>query len=367
MAGIFHIDNKKLVELHSEKFVSEDDLQALIADFPRLIACRSDSDSESNWLLISRELRVPDGDSGANRWSLDHMFVDEDGVPILVEVKRSSDPRIRREVVGQMLDYAANAVVYLPIESIIANFEKECERLGCDPYDRISTFLNAQLEPEEFWKKVKTNLQAGRIRMLFVADEIPKELRRIIEFLNEQMDPVEVLGVEVRKYSSGSLQTIAPVVIGNTENAESRKRVIGISASEGREELVEAVNQFNQIASGKYQATGRAADYRQVRIDQFPNRMHYEFVHRYETGVTAEFHVESDKFRNVAKTLKQLASRIGIIDGARLEFDQSWSKKRGRLRLLPPQKTSPRQTAEYMLEFIEKTKESIAEAMKACD
>ena len=32
-------------------------------------------------------------------------------MPTLVEVKRSSDTRIRREVVGQMLHYAANAVV----------------------------------------------------------------------------------------------------------------------------------------------------------------------------------------------------------------------------------------------------------------
>jgi 5-methylthioribose kinase len=40
-----------------------------------------------------------------------------------VEVKRSSDTRIRREVVGQMLDYAANAVVYWPLEMIRAKFE----------------------------------------------------------------------------------------------------------------------------------------------------------------------------------------------------------------------------------------------------
>jgi hypothetical protein len=33
----------------------------------------------------------------------------------------------------------------------------------------------------------KDNLQAGKIRMLFVADEIPKELRRIVEFLLEQL------------------------------------------------------------------------------------------------------------------------------------------------------------------------------------
>jgi hypothetical protein len=44
-------------------------------------------------------------------------------VPTLVEVKRSSDTRIRREVVGQMLDYAANAVVYWPLERLRATFE----------------------------------------------------------------------------------------------------------------------------------------------------------------------------------------------------------------------------------------------------
>jgi hypothetical protein len=39
-------------------------------------------------------------------------------VPTLVEVKRRADTRIRREVVGQMLDYAANGVVYWPLEQL---------------------------------------------------------------------------------------------------------------------------------------------------------------------------------------------------------------------------------------------------------
>jgi hypothetical protein len=38
------------------------------------------------------------------RWSLDHLFIDGDGVPTLVRVKRTSDPRARREVVAQMLE-----------------------------------------------------------------------------------------------------------------------------------------------------------------------------------------------------------------------------------------------------------------------
>src|SRR6185312_796656 len=58
-------------------------------------------------------------------WSLDHLFLDEEGVPMLVEVKRSTDTRIRREVVGQMLDYAANALSYWNVAAIKARFEAE--------------------------------------------------------------------------------------------------------------------------------------------------------------------------------------------------------------------------------------------------
>lgn len=50
---------------------------------------------------------------------------------------------------------------------------------------------------EEFWSTIEENLRQGKVRMVFVADQLPKELVRIPEFLNEQMKPAEVLGVEV--------------------------------------------------------------------------------------------------------------------------------------------------------------------------
>ena len=62
-------------------------------------------------------MALPSEEDGSNRWSVDHLFVDQDGVPTIVEVKRSTDTRIRREVIGQMLDYAANGVRYWPIET----------------------------------------------------------------------------------------------------------------------------------------------------------------------------------------------------------------------------------------------------------
>lgn len=55
------------------------------------------------------------------------------------------------------------------------------------------------ISAEAFWSGVKTNLSAGHLRLLFVADSIPPELQRIVEFLNEQMEQTEVLALEVRR------------------------------------------------------------------------------------------------------------------------------------------------------------------------
>jgi hypothetical protein len=166
---------------------------------------------------------VPGELEGAGRWSLDHLFLDQEGIPTLIEVKRSSDSRIRREVVGQMLDYAANAVVYWPIDQIRATFEARCRADGREPNDELRAFLGDELDSEAFWTAVRDNLQAGMVRLLFVADAIPAELRRIIEFLNEQMVSAEVLGLEIKQFADKRQRTLVPRVVGKTARADQRK------------------------------------------------------------------------------------------------------------------------------------------------
>lgn len=62
--------------------------------------------------------------------------------------------------------------------------------------------------------------------MLFVADRIPKELARIVEFLNEQMRPAEVLAVEVEQFANpAGVRTLVPRLVGATERARSVKAV----------------------------------------------------------------------------------------------------------------------------------------------
>jgi hypothetical protein len=61
--------------------------------------------------------------------------------------------------------------------------------------------------------------------MLFVADRIPAELRGIVEFLNKQMNPAEVLALELRQFEGEGVKTIVPTLYGQTEEAQQKKTV----------------------------------------------------------------------------------------------------------------------------------------------
>lgn len=224
--GVFVLkDPETLVALQPAAFAREDDFQQLLAKFPSLLSGgQTDDTSPRRWLLLKREKSIPAEDGGAGRFFVDHLFIDQDGVPTLVEVKRQSDTRLRREVVGQMLDYAANAVVYWPIEQLRADFEEGCLTNNTDPEEEIRKHLGTQ-DAEALWQLVKTNLEAGRICMLFVADRIPAELRRIVEFLNKQMNRAEMLALELRQFVGEGLRTIVPIVYGQTEEAKGGKGV----------------------------------------------------------------------------------------------------------------------------------------------
>jgi hypothetical protein len=199
------------------KYESEDVLQRLSAKFSNLLSGdQMDSEEPRRWLLVKREMGVPSDEDTSDRWSLDHLFLDQDGIPTLVEVKRSSNTDVRRKVVGQMLDYAANAVMNWPVEQLKEAFQTTCATEKRDPKEEVSKFLGPKGDFPEFWQRVGTNLKTGKVRMVIVADQIPIELRRIIEFLNKQMDPAEVLALEVRQYAGKDLKTLVPRLIGQT-------------------------------------------------------------------------------------------------------------------------------------------------------
>lgn len=225
MSGsIFLLDEQeRAVELREAQYQDEDLFQRLIADHPELLDCVLPLGEQRKWIFIAREVGVPEYSEGCAQWFLDHLLLSQDGVPTLVEVKRSTDGRIRREVVGQMLDYAANGCAYWSVSAFRESYEAQCKKAGQNP---LAEFYSDQEAVDAYWDRVEANLRSRKVRLLFVADKIPDSLRRIIEFLNEQMADTEVLGVELRQYTSDKNHRImVPQVIGRTTPAERIKQI----------------------------------------------------------------------------------------------------------------------------------------------
>ncbi|MHB8438226.1 MAG: hypothetical protein ACYDD4_03580 [Acidimicrobiales bacterium] len=224
---IFFRDGEDLVPLAVAEYEAEAVLQELLERHPQLLAgAQMNRIDPRRFLLVKREAPVADHDGGSGRWSIDHLFLDHDAVPTLIEVKRSSDTRIRREVVGQMLDYAANGVRYWAPDQLQQMFEKSCAESGLNPSDTLAKVIG-EVDVADFWSRAGRNLRGGSLRLVFVADVIPGELRAIIEFLNGRMPDTEVYGVEVKRYvGNGGHECFVPRLIGAIEKVEAARRAV---------------------------------------------------------------------------------------------------------------------------------------------
>ncbi|WP_164103725.1 PDDEXK family nuclease [Candidatus Laterigemmans baculatus] len=340
MAGRIYLlgNGSDLMPMEEARYDSEDLLQAMLAQYPDLLAGEQiDGAQPRRWLLVTREMAVPGEEAGSGRWSLDHLFLDQDGVPTLVEVKRSTDTRIRREVIGQMLDYAANAVAYWPVEEVRAKFESRCDKSGESPEEVLADLLEGGQEIDEFWQTVKTNLQAGRVRLVFLADSIPAELRRVVEFLNEQMDPAEVLAIEVKQFAGGGMKTLVPRVLGQTESARQKKQ-----SARGESRKWDEPSFFAELRRKKGEATAAIAraclewaQSRELRIWWGQGKSEGSFFPVYDNERGKNFlfsvwtygrieiqfqHMKKPPFDQDANR-QELARRLALIDGISIPED----------------------------------------------
>ena len=161
--------------LEHQPFDTEDELLSLIFDHPQALP--------GDWVQVTREKGVSESSGAGASWWVDHLFIDSDSVPTLIEVKKhASNSEIRRNIVGQMLDYASGS---WELGDLRSTFERESP--------------DAAL-PDGFWDDVGRNIAAKRFRLLFVADDIPLRLERIVMLLDDQMRDVAVGAVEIKRY-----------------------------------------------------------------------------------------------------------------------------------------------------------------------
>ncbi len=220
LEGEHHLTSLRVDWLQYDGKPGEEALQTLIEKHPEVLPGKQidpNSKDQLRFVLLCREMPVGD-------WSLDLLLVDQKGILTLVETKLAKNSESRREVIGQILEYAANAAKYWG-NGRARNIAKDywAKKQGQNVDEAIRTKLEKD-EVEDFWNEVDENLQGGQIRLIVAGDEIRPEVRRIIEYLNEEMKNAKIYGLELRCYRDESgTQVIVPHLIGQTQATADRK------------------------------------------------------------------------------------------------------------------------------------------------
>jgi len=211
--------------------INEDrELQLILENNPDLLPGEQITpDDPRRWLLIKREMPVPDPNTGSDRWSIDLLFADQDAIPTFVECKRYGDTRSRREVIGQVFEYAANGHYYWSVDALRSFAAAASNRINQSLDEAIRILQPTDdLSTEAFFERLHNNLREGQVRLIFFMEESPTELRSVVDFLNKQLERSEILIVEARQYEREGLRVVVPVLVGYTEEARKAKRSVTI-------------------------------------------------------------------------------------------------------------------------------------------
>ena len=230
------------VVLAAERYDVEKALEDRLVRCTELLAgAQMTPEEPRRWLLIRQQF--PLRSRGGNDWGADILFLDQDAVPTIVEVKRADNRELRRMVVGQVLDYAAS-LRYGTADLIRREFEQRTGSAEDWPQELLDHVAGG--DPEQFWMAVADNVADGRVRVVIAADEIPPDVQAVVEYLNEQLRSAEIFALGVLQYEAGSRRVLVPRLAGATTVARTTKSrarelgpgyqvVLGQAGSEARE------------------------------------------------------------------------------------------------------------------------------------
>lgn len=327
-------------KLTEERFRDEDELQAYLERSPYLLI----SESEPQVMTVQREVGLP------SAGSLDLLLVDAEGVPVAVEVKLGRNSQARREVIAQAFDYISD-LTRLTVDELDDAVDGALIS-ALDELGRIGSGVNLR-------KQCGTNLRAGRIKVVVAVDEPNDGLVRIVRYVNEHSD-LDVRLVAISKFDGGRLLVPRLLVSGGTRTPV-RLREDG--SSRPPDPAFEAVvRAYDGTTPESLQTRGHGKTYRQIRPDDWPSSLHYEFYNT-QDEIGVELHLESEEVRHLGDSLSALDG-TELLPQLPLQWDPRWSRKRGRLVAKLAKDDPPEKAATAMAALIEKTRPVVESKMK---
>jgi hypothetical protein len=154
--------------------VSEADIQALIHTHPGSLPIAEIDPMFASPVPICTELNTPAG-------SIDNFMVTPSGLPVLVECKLWRNPEGRREVVGQILDYAKELSRWSSSD-LQREVSRRLNRDGNPLLEKVRA-IEPTVDEMQFNDALTANLRRGRFLLLIVGDGIREGVEAIAEYL----------------------------------------------------------------------------------------------------------------------------------------------------------------------------------------
>ena len=153
-------------------------MQSLLFDHPEILPFSDIDPSFANAVPICRELPTRVG-------PVDLLYANEEGLLTLVECKLWRNSEARREVIGQILDYAKEISTWGYEE--LADAVSRGTRHGKDELLNIVAQSSTELDEANFVDGVTRNLRQGKFLLLVVGDGIREDLERLKSFLDRHV------------------------------------------------------------------------------------------------------------------------------------------------------------------------------------
>jgi hypothetical protein len=157
-----------------ETAVSEADIQALVQNYPSCLPIAEIDPIFVGPVPICTELQTPAG-------NIDNFMVTPSGLPVLVECKLWRNPEGRREVVGQILDYAKELSRWSSSD-LQREVRRRLKREGDVVLDLVRE-VDPSVDEIQFNDSLTANLRRGRFLLLIVGDGIREGVEAIAEYL----------------------------------------------------------------------------------------------------------------------------------------------------------------------------------------
>lgn len=196
--------------------VNEVWLQRLLFDHPSLLPARDLDPAFSPTIALAREVPTSAG-------AIDLLLVSPLGYLTIVETKLIRNPEARREVVGQILDYAKELSRW-SYQDLTDAIRRAVGSQAADPIlDAVTRSAGdtEDFDSEQFRRAVAHGLRHGRFLLLVVGDEISEQVEALVEYLQNFAHLQFTLGViSLALYRTDSSQAspilVVPRVVART-------------------------------------------------------------------------------------------------------------------------------------------------------